>query len=386
MDFSLWKQDSFVVITGEIGSGKTTLIEKLLSGSNNDTTIIKLYQTQLDEIEFLQSMLVGLGHKPFNLGKVELLTKLNAEISKRHQQGKPVVLVVDEAQNLPPRVLEEIRLLSGLETHTEKMLNVLLVGQPELNEIIDSQGLEQLAQRVRLRFHVGPLSKKESAEYIQYRLQVAGRENSDLFPSPVVEKIFRYTGGVPRLINILCDTILMGAFVDDHADVGLKDLEAAIQELNWLLYDERPSHDDLLPSGNLSSSVDVPAKLIITFDDKLVGEYVVNKETILIGRAPNCDIQLEFPKVSGTHASLVSNRRESIIVDLGSTNGTYMDGKAIKKRRLKDGDIIYITRNIKIQYFLSEKTMMSASLKKSEFKVIKGRDDTIDSTDSIKSG
>ena len=156
MDYSVWNREGFVVITGEIGCGKTTLIEKLLSQLDENVVVAKIFQTQLDEVEFLQAMLVDFGLNPFEAKKVELLDMLNTFLLEQFVQGKQIVLIVDDAHNLSTKVLEEIRMLAGLETRKEKILHVILVGQPQLNEILDHPDMEQLIQRVKLRYNIPP--------------------------------------------------------------------------------------------------------------------------------------------------------------------------------------------------------------------------------------
>jgi type II secretory pathway predicted ATPase ExeA len=239
MEYTVWNRDSFVVITGEIGSGKTTLIQKLLATLDDRVVVARIYQTQLDELEFLQAFLLDLGVEPFGLSKVQMLGKLNEFFLDQYTAGKRIVLVVDEAQNLSRRVLEEIRLLSGLETYQEKILNVILVGQPELNELLNSPGMEQLVQRVRLRFHIKPFDQIEMQSYIEHRLKVAGASNEALFTPESYALLFRYTGGTPRLINSLCDTALICAYADGLSKVGDAVVATAVEELQWTTYEER---------------------------------------------------------------------------------------------------------------------------------------------------
>ena len=236
MDYTVWKRDGFVVITGEIGAGKTTLIHKLLSEVEGDVKLIRIFQTQLDEVEFLQAMLIELGFESGHLkdhGKVELLSLLNTYLLESYSQGKHIVLIVDEAQNLSPKVLEEIRMLSGLESEKEKILNIILVGQPELNDTLSRPDMEQLVQRIRLRFHVGALSQDETWEYIVHRLRIAGRADGDIFEKEVLPSVYKYTGGIPRKINILCDTALICAFADSVKRVNEVVMQEAINELQW---------------------------------------------------------------------------------------------------------------------------------------------------------
>lgn len=236
MDYTVWKRDGFVVITGEVGAGKTTLIHKLLNEVQDDVKLIRIFQTQLNETEFLQAMLVELGFDPAKLkdnGKVELINLLNTYLLESYRCGKHVVLIVDEAQNLSPKVLEEIRLLSGLEPDKEKILNVILVGQPELNDTLSRPDMEQLVQRIRLRFHVGALDMEETWKYVMHRMKVAGAEEGGIFDRDVLPIIYEYTGGIPRKINILCDTALICAFADSVKHVDATVMHEAISELQW---------------------------------------------------------------------------------------------------------------------------------------------------------
>lgn len=239
MDYTIRNRDGFVVITGEVGAGKTTLIGKLLSEFGESVVVAKLFQTQLNEVEFLQAVLVEFGLQPFKVGsKVELMDMLTTFLVDSFHQGKQVVLIVDEAQNLSPRVLEEIRMLSGIETQKQKILHVILVGQPELNATLDSPQLEQLLQRVRLRFHIGALTESETRDYISHRLKVAGCDRR-LFAADAIPLVYQYSGGIPRLINTLCDTAMMCAYADDLPSVSRASVRAALDELQWQPFAER---------------------------------------------------------------------------------------------------------------------------------------------------
>ena len=238
MDYSVWCPEGFVVITGEVGCGKTTLIQKLLSELDDNVTVAKIFQTQLDEVELLQAILVEFGLNPFSAQKVELMDMLNTFLINNFLQMKQAVLVVDEAHNLSPRALEEIRLLSGVESRKEKVLHVILVGQPQLNEILEAPEMEQLLQRVSMRYHIKALAEEDVSEYIRHRLQVGGAK-VNIFKPEVFPLIFRYTGGVPRLINTLCDTAMTCAYAESIHSVTEAVVNAAIEELQWLPYAKR---------------------------------------------------------------------------------------------------------------------------------------------------
>src|SRR5690242_7322128 len=241
MESTIWFTDGFVVITGEIGSGKTTLIESFLKEIQQDVVVAQINQTQVSAIDFLQSVLVQFGFSPFKMKKAELIATINSFLIEQYAAGRKVLLIIDEAQNLSLKVLEEIRLLSGIEATKEKVLRIILAGQPELNEKLDSPELVQLAQRVRLRFHLGALSKDDLKPYMLHRLDVAGAEGRQIFTDDTFSEIYKYTGGVPRLVNTLCDTALIAASNEARAEVTLADVTSAIGELQWVEFAQRAS-------------------------------------------------------------------------------------------------------------------------------------------------
>jgi len=245
MDYTVWNREGFVVITGEIGCGKTTLIQKLLSELNESVVVAKVFQTQLDEVEFLQAVLVEFGLNPFNAKKVELLDMLNTFLVDQFLQQKQIVLIVDDAHNLSLKVLEEIRMFAGLETRKEKILHVILVGQPQLNEMLEHPDMQQLMQRVKLRYHIRALTEPEVRDYIRHRLSIAGASTRTLFQPQALPLIYKYAGGIPRLINTLCDTALTCAYADNIQEVTPQILETAARELQW------PPHSERIESNRL---------------------------------------------------------------------------------------------------------------------------------------
>lgn len=239
MDYAIWNRDGFVVITGEVGAGKTTIIQKFLSDLDKNVLVARIFQTQLDEVEFLQAVLSEFGIRSPGSNKVDITNTLNAFLLESYAQSKQIVLIVDEAQNLTYSVLEEIRMLSGLETRKEKILHVILVGQPELKEKLESPDLAQLLQRVRLRFHLHGLSETESRDYIRHRLSVAGAKSANIFHDNTFSVIYQYTGGIPRLINTLCDTAMTCGYADNLHTISVDVIKTAVEELQWVPYNKR---------------------------------------------------------------------------------------------------------------------------------------------------
>jgi type II secretory pathway predicted ATPase ExeA len=259
MESTIWFTDGFVVITGEIGAGKTTLIETFLKELGTDVVVAQINQTQVSAIEFLQSVLAQFGFSPFKMKKAELLATLNNFLIEQYAAGRKVLLIIDEAQNLSERVLEEVRMLSGVETTKEKVLRIILAGQPELNQKLDAPELVQLAQRVRLRFHLSRLNPEDSVAYVLHRLEVAGSQGRQIFATDAFELIFRYTGGTPRLINTLCDTSMLAAFGRERDTVDRQDVLAAIDELQWHEFPGAAEHAAAAAAAAEAMSVPLPA-------------------------------------------------------------------------------------------------------------------------------
>ena len=341
MESTIWLADGFVVITGEIGSGKTTLLQSFLSELEDDVVYAVVSQTQLTATQFLQAILTEFGFKPFNKRKVELLDMLNMFLIEQYSNGKKVVLVVDEAQNLSRKVLEEIRLLSGIETHKEKVLRIILAGQPELKETLNSPSLKQLVQRVRLRFHLGPLDRREMREYIEHRLEIAGCENPALFEEDTFDTIHRYSGGVPRLINTLCDSALLCAFADEKVTVDLDSVMAAVAELDWQEHESITGIYDKLRQIEGRHPADAHVTRIeVRYDGETIEEFNFPPGRIIVGRSPDNEIYIKSKFVSRHHAQLISNEDGCVIEDLNSTNGVFLGEKQIKKYQLSDGDVV----------------------------------------------
>jgi len=343
MESSVWLADGFVVITGEIGSGKTTLIESFLEELPDNVVLAQINQTQLTPVEFLQALLVEFGFKPFKAKKIELLAMLKEYMIEQYAAGKVLLLVVDEAQNLSRRVLEEVRLLSGIESQKEKLLRIILAGQPELASKLDSPRLEQLSQRVRLRFHLGALSKRETREYIEHRLEVAGAKGRKLIEDDAYDMIFRYSGGIPRLVNILCDTAMLCAFAEEQTLITDQTVMTAVDELQWLSYvDRRRNGAALHDTGTFSRPQGRTARFELLQGNRPVSDYELPLGRIIIGRTPDNDLQIESKFISRHHAQVTTTAEGSLVEDLNSTNGLFIGSKRVKQHQLQDGDVIQL--------------------------------------------
>ena len=351
MESTIWFTDGFVVITGEIGSGKTTLIESFLKEVPADVVVAQINQTQVSAIDFLQAVLVQFGFSPFKMRKGELISTLNSFLIEQYAAGRKVLLIVDEAQNLSMRVLEEIRMLSGVETTKEKVLRIILAGQPELNHKLDDAALEQLAQRVRLRFHLQNLTEAETQSYIQHRLDVAGAGDRELFTPDTYPEIFRYTGGVPRLVNTLCDTAMMAAYTADRGIVTHEDIASAVAELQWAEYEARPhryrtEEPQPAPRAAPARAGDrVLGHVLVAADGRTVQEVPLRLGRVIIGRTPDNDVQIDSRFISRHHCQVITTLHSCVIEDLNSTNGIYVKSNRVRRHHLNDGDVVLVGKH-----------------------------------------
>ena len=340
MESTVWFSDGFVVITGEIGAGKTTLLEEFVSELDDSVVVARLSQTQVTAIQFLQSLLVQFGARPFNMRKAELLDTLNRQLQSILAEGRRVVVIIDEAQNLDPTVLEEIRMLSDVGPGGGRVVSIILAGQPELSATLDSPALEQLTQRTRLRFHLKALTEEETGAYIEHRLRIAGAERP-VFDPETYRLIYRYTGGIPRLINTLCDTSMLVAFGEERDAVGPGEVQEAISELEWTDYASRTNRFKVgLPSAILGT--ETLARLFVTRHGEEPREYPLTQGRLVLGRTSDNDIQLDSKFVSRHHAQLTVTARSAVVEDLNSTNGVYFLDRRIKRHTLRDGETFVI--------------------------------------------
>lgn len=221
----------FIVITGEVGTGKTTLLRKLMISLGDTTHSVFIFNTLLTFPDLLQLILNDLGLVPNELNRVTMLGSLNDYLIKQLKHGHVVALLIDEAQNLSDETLEGVRLLSNLETGQEKLLQIVLMGQPELKAKLDQPGLRQLKQRVAVQCQLAPLKEEEVGAYIDYRLRTVGFGGKNVFPPDAVKQIAFYSQGIPRLINILCDNALLSTYAESKKIVAAQTVEEVGRDL-----------------------------------------------------------------------------------------------------------------------------------------------------------
>ena len=234
--YGVQQPGGFVQLTGEVGSGKTTLSRCLVRRLPPETDIALILNPQLTVIELLATVCdeLRIPYPAEAASNKVLIDALNKHLLEAHALGRRTVLIIDEAQNLHSDVLEQIRLLTNLETSQEKLLQIILIGQPELLSILKRKKLRQLAQRITARYHLLALSRRETDAYIQHRLLVAGRRDP-LFTGPAMRRIYRLSGGVPRLINIICDRALLGAYAEEKGRITSSIVRRACRETRGII-------------------------------------------------------------------------------------------------------------------------------------------------------
>jgi general secretion pathway protein A len=231
LTYGIQNRRGIILLTGEVGTGKTTLLNKLLNWlRQQQATTAFIFNTQLSVEQLFDCLMADFGIPCESHSKSEMLMRLNRWLLDRYRAGETAVLIVDEAQNLSSQVLEEIRLLTNLETSTEKLLQIVLSGQPELKERLKQPHLRQLRQRITLRCETSPLSLAETHGYIAERLRIAGANGEPIFSPEAIESVYNHARGIPRVINLLCEHALISAFVDRQRPIPAPAVDEVARE------------------------------------------------------------------------------------------------------------------------------------------------------------
>ena len=228
--YAVEQRKGFALITGEVGSGKSMLCRAALARLGESVEAAMVAHTSLSPEEFIRAAIAEFGIEESGKSKVQLLREFRDFLVAAHRRGRGVVLIVDEAQDLSPQTLEEVRLLGNLETATDKLVQIVLVGQPELRRMIGTYALRQLDQRIAVKFHLGNLTYKDVDAYIEHRMRIAGAPDASVFDADAKFEIFKASGGVPRLINVTCDQALLQAYVQDERKVSAETARRVVSE------------------------------------------------------------------------------------------------------------------------------------------------------------
>jgi general secretion pathway protein A len=229
--YGIRERKGFVQLTGEVGAGKTTLCRAMLEQLNGHVSTALILNPVLEPHELMKSIAIEFGLDVKGMDKLDSLAAINNFLLWQVEQGKDTVLIIDEAQDLTDELLEQVRLLSNLETDDRKLLQIVLMGQPELRDRLNNPKLRQLRQRITVRYHLQPLNLSEISHYIQHRLQVSGAKTGPYFTQPALWRIQHYTGGIPRLVNAVCDKALLAGYINQTEKLDYRLVGTAIKEL-----------------------------------------------------------------------------------------------------------------------------------------------------------
>jgi len=245
LDYGIRERSGFILLTGEVGSGKTTLIRDMLDRHYDNIVLSKIFNTRVTSEQLLAMINDDFGLVVQGKDKVTLIRDLNVFLIDQYACGNQPILIIDEAQNLSPELLEEVRMLSNLEASNSKLLQIILVGQPELRTILAAPELRQLRQRISINCHLQALSRTEIEQYIARRLEVAGNSSAVHFSPESFDAIFRYSRGIPRLINIICDFLMLSAFAEATTSISIEMVHDVIGDLDFEnYYWKAPSNAD----------------------------------------------------------------------------------------------------------------------------------------------
>jgi len=232
LKFGVFQNEGFVVVTGEIGAGKTTLVRMLLAGLESENIVAaQIVSTQLEAGDLLRSVALAFGIAPKNLSKAELIATIEAFLTHLVTQNSRALLIVDEAQNLNREAVEELRMLSNFQLGNQALLQTFLVGQPELRGLLVSKPMEQFRQRVIASCHLGPMDQAETRGYVEHRLRQVGWTGHPSFDEAAFARIFHWTQGIPRRVNLLCNRLLLAVFLASESRVGASDVDAVGEEM-----------------------------------------------------------------------------------------------------------------------------------------------------------
>jgi len=270
LDYGIRERSGFILLTGEVGSGKTTLIRDLLSKHYEHVVLSKIFNTCVTSEQLLAMINDDFGLPTLGKDKITLIRDLNAFLVDQYSHGNQPILIIDEAQNLDAPLLEEVRMLSNLETTDSKLLQIILVGQPEMRKTLAAPGLRQLRQRININCHLKALSREEVEQYILHRLEVAGNVSAVRFSTDSLDVIFRYSRGIPRLINIICDFLMLSAFADATDVISIEMVREVIGDLDfdnyyWAVDAAVPEQRDVpVVSPATATSAAVSAELAVS--------------------------------------------------------------------------------------------------------------------------
>ena len=342
LKFALTNHDSFVILTGEIGNGKTTVLNTVFEELGGGFVTARITHTTLNNIELLQALLSEFGKPMYTQKRVLLLDTLRDLFLEKHEQQQHVVIIVDEAQKLIADALEELRLLSCIDSHDRRIVTIVLTGSTELDEVVDAPNLVQLRQRVRLRQRLRPLTEEETTAYIRHRLSIVGGDIDAIFELDAVKEIFQLATGIPRLINTLCDTAMLASCVNEQGKVTRAIVDETVRELRWHWDEENSMRAVTATKEAKPIATGAQPTVAVYRDGKLIDQTKIKHFPFLIGRGTANDLIVIEREVSRRHALIDYIAGVFFIEDLNSKNGTQVNGERTSRALLRSGDVVSV--------------------------------------------
>ena len=333
LDYGIRERVGFILLTGEVGSGKTTIIRELINKHLDRVVLAKVFNTKVNSEQLLAMINDDFDLPVQGKDKIELLRDLNHFLVEQYAKGNQPLLIIDEAQNLSLETLEEIRMLSNLETSDSKLLQIILVGQPELRTLLARPELRQLRQRISIQCNLQSLNRQEVEEYIYHRLQVAGNRGALRFAPQALDLIFEYCCGIPRLINIICDFILLAAYAEEIQDVNEEMIKDIVGDLDfnnhfWAQEQQQTFFDNtaILPADVPRSNSYWSESLLDYFYDRLNQRFEdLKNDNLIAAQAPLKELNQRLEQIQEAF-TLQLNRTNAAVTKLNKTIEDQPDG------------------------------------------------------------
>ncbi len=342
LEYAMQIPDGVSIITGDFGTGKKMLIQDALSNQSDSLCVVEIMTPPKSELELLTVIASGVGKQFLNPDKEQLLKVINERIVEQQALSSKIIIILYQVQDYDFEILEQIRNLSEIKINNQRAVNILLSGNPELYKHLDELEVTQLTRRVRYRIHINTLNESETYEYILHRLNVAGCDDPTLFNSAAIDYIYHTSSGHPKYINELCSFSLIRTFVENKKVIDLELVKKASEELQ-----QHPKEHQIVDKlKNYQKSIQQQTKsrpkFLLYLKGQFLGEYSLLNNVITIGRNHDNDIYIDDPRISRYHATISSQNDVTIIQDLESTNGIFVNKVNTRLSTIEDEDVIQI--------------------------------------------